>query len=51
MYGVTTMRPPKINKFARKMNEKEIKKLYELSSMRVWTLKKKLLDRIKETKE
>lgn len=40
---VNTIRPPKINKSAKKMSEAEIKKLYELSAMRIWSLKEKLL--------
>lgn len=36
---VTLIKPPLINLRARKFNDKEIKKLYELSNMRLWNLK------------
>jgi hypothetical protein len=36
---VILVKPPKINKNARKLNQKEINKLYELCQMRVWNLK------------
>ena len=36
---VILVRPPKINKNARKLNLNEMKKLYELCQMRIWNLK------------
>jgi len=36
---VTLIKLPIINKNARKFNDNEIKKLYELSNMRLWNLK------------
>ena len=42
---VTMERPAKINKNAIKLSKKEIKKLYELTAMRIWSLKEKLLQK------
>ena len=36
------VRPAKINKQARKLTEKEVKKLLELAAMRIWSLKEHL---------
>lgn len=36
---VRLVKAPKINMFARKLNSQEIKKLYELAAMRIWSLK------------
>ena len=36
---VILVKPPKINKNARKLNDKEMKKLHELCQMRIWNLK------------
>ena len=43
-YGLTNpyvrlIKSPKINQLARKFTDKEIKKLYELAAMRIWSLK------------
>lgn len=40
---VRLYRKPKINKEARKLNEKELIKLGKLSSMRVWNLKGQII--------
>lgn len=43
---VSLIRPPKINKNARKLTEKEIIKLGSLSNMRMWNLKEQNLRRM-----
>jgi len=47
-YKVTLIKAPKINTKARKLNEKEIKKLHELISMRIWNLKEQILNKRKQ---
>lgn len=39
---VETVRPPKINKNAKPLDDKTISKLYQLAAMRTWALKTKL---------
>jgi len=41
------VRVPQTNKAARKLTESERVKLYELASMRMWTLKRKLMDKMR----
>jgi len=43
-----TIRVPKENRQARRLTEQEIKHLYELASMRTWTLKRKLAKQLKK---
>ena len=38
--NVELVKAPKINKNARKLNDKEMSKLYELAAMRIWSLKR-----------
>jgi hypothetical protein len=47
-YYVKTIRAAKLNKLARKIDEKETRKLLELGCMRIWSLKEKLLNKINE---
>ena len=38
-YYVSAIKAPIVNKLARKLTDKEISKVYELASMRIWNLK------------
>ena len=42
---VRALKPPKLNKSARALTQEEINKLYELSAMRIWSLKRALFQR------
>ena len=48
---VSLVRAPKINTKARKFNDKEIKHLYELAAMRIWSLKELIYKLQKENKK
>jgi hypothetical protein len=48
---VSLVKAPQINTGARKLTEKEIKKLYELATMRLWSLKEHLYRLQKEKYE
>jgi len=39
-----TIRPPKINKSARKLREDEVRKILHLGCMRIWSLKEKIIN-------
>jgi hypothetical protein len=47
---VSLVRAPKLNTKARKFNDKEIKHLYELTAMRIWSLKEIIYKLQKEKK-
>jgi len=46
-----TIKAPQVNKQATKWTDAQHRKLAELGSMRVWSLKKALGDRLKEMRE
>ena len=47
---IRLLRPAKINKIARKLNDKEIEHLYKLAAMRIWSLKE-IVYRLQREKE